>query len=203
MIKKTGKYVSNKLPGDEELVKRLREGDMLSFDTIYLKYADNLFKFGYKYLKNKEEGEELVQIVFLKIWENKKKLNRGDTLKSYIFTIAYNEICKLFRRRSYHNKFMIEALKDSEILTSDTEEGIDYKSTLEQVERIVDLMPERMKQIFISSRFEGKSTNLIAEETGLAPGTIDNYISGALKFIRTKLKDKHLSLALFFFLFLS
>jgi RNA polymerase sigma-70 factor (ECF subfamily) len=66
------------------------------------------------------------------------------------------------------------------------------------VQKIVDKLPERQKTIFEKSRQEGKSTKEIAKEAGLSPGTVDNYISEAIKFIRNRLLNEDLALLLSF-----
>jgi RNA polymerase sigma-70 factor (ECF subfamily) len=81
------------------------------------------------------------------------------------------------------------------------EDGTDYQSVLEQVQQIVNKLPERQKTIYLKSRQEGKSTKEIAEEVGLSPGTVDNYISESLKFIRNRLRNENLPVLLFFSLF--
>ncbi|HEY5535252.1 MAG TPA: sigma factor-like helix-turn-helix DNA-binding protein, partial [Ignavibacteria bacterium] len=85
--------------------------------------------------------------------------------------------------------------------SSEIEEGIDYHSVLEQVELIVNKLPEKQKTIFLKSRKEGKSTKEIAEEVGLSPGTVDNYISESLKFIRRRLQNENMPVLLLFSLF--
>ncbi|MGV8091965.1 MAG: RNA polymerase sigma factor [Mangrovibacterium sp.] len=188
-------------PADNELVENLRKGDVEAFDLVYEKYAQRLYVFSLKYLKSVEETEELVQSVFLKVWENQKNLKKETSFKSYLFTIAYNEICNLFRRRKYQQKFAAEATAENQETSDVTEDQIDYQPVLQQVEMIIARLPEKQKIIFMKSRIEGKSTKEIASELGLSPGTVDNYISEALKFIRTRLKDKPLSVLLFFSLF--
>jgi len=153
-------------PGDIELVERLQKGDVEAFDLIYEKYSGKLYAFGLKYLKSTEEAEELVQSVFLKLWENYKILKKELSFKSYLFTIAYNDICKLFRKRNYRQKFIDDTLYENSQFSSEIEEGIDYHSVLEQVELIVNKLPEKQKTIFLKSRKEGKSTKEIAEEVG-------------------------------------
>jgi RNA polymerase sigma-70 factor (ECF subfamily) len=191
----------NIIPGDNELVERLQKGDVEAFDLIYEKYSGKLYAFGLKYLRSTAEAEELVQSVFLKVWENYKSLKKESSLKSYLFTIAYNDICKLFRKRNYLQKFIADTLYKNSQSSSETEDGIDYQSVLERVQQIVDKLPERQKTIFLKSRQEGKSTKEIAEEVNLSPGTVDNYISEALKFIRSRLHNENLPVLLFFSLF--
>jgi RNA polymerase sigma-70 factor (ECF subfamily) len=186
---------------DNELVEKLCKGDVTAFDQVYEKYAGKLYSFSLKYLKSTLESEELVQSVFLKVWENQKNLKKEASFKSYLFTIAYNEICNLFRRRKYQQKF-IDKTKDEKTEASvEAEEQLDYQFVLEQVDRIIAQLPEKQRLIFVKSRHENKSTKEIAAELGLSPGTVDNYLSESLKFIRAKLKDKPFSLLLFFSLF--
>jgi len=185
-------------PADIELVERLQKGDVEAFDVIYEKYSGKLYAFGLKYLRSTAESEELVQSVFLKLWENYKNLNKELSFKSYLFTIAYNDICKLFRKRNYLQEFISETLYGNSQSSSETEEGIDYQSVLERVQQIVNNLPEKQKNIFLKSRLEDKSTKEIAKEVGLSPGTIDNYISESLKFIRYRLYNENLSVLLLF-----
>jgi RNA polymerase sigma-70 factor (ECF subfamily) len=189
-------------PADIELVEKLQKGDVGAFDLLYEKYSGKLYAFGLKYLKSTDEAEELVQSVFLKLWENYKNLKKESSFKSYLFTIAYNDICKLFRKRNYNQKFIEETLYENSQFSTHSEESIDYKSVLAQVRQIIDKLPDRQRRIFEKSRFEGKSTKEISEEIGLSPGTIDNYISKSLKFIRSRLNYESLPVVLFFSLYL-
>src|SRR5665811_2551949 len=98
----------NEHQSDFELVEKLQKGDLDAFDQFFKKYGDRLFGFAFSYLKSKEETEGLVQEVFLKIWENRKNLKKESSLKSYLFTIAYHNMCKLFRKKQIHEKFLEE-----------------------------------------------------------------------------------------------
>ena len=97
-------------PEDFDMVESLQKGDVEAFDLIYEKYSGRLFNFGLKYLKSSDEAEELVQSVFLKIWENHQRLKKELYFKAYLFTIAYNDICKFFRRKNYLRKFISDTL---------------------------------------------------------------------------------------------
>ena len=172
---------------DIELITRLNKGDIKAFDLIYSKYAANLYRFALKYLRSEDEARELVQSVFVKIWDLRRTIKTDTSFRSFIFTIAYNDMCKLFRKRKYNKEFVNEILYLNQP-TSETEQRIDYKSLTDSLEKIIEKLPEKQKTIFIKSRYEGKSTREIAEDVGLSPGTVDNYISASINFIKSKLK---------------
>jgi len=161
----------NKSSSDIELVSKLRKGDLEAFDLIFKKYGDRMFGFALNYLKSKEETEGIVQDVFLKIWENRKNLKKESSLKSYLFTIAYHDICKIFNKRQIHGKFKDE-IEYTSSRSTNLEEQMEYKSTLEQVDKLIEKLPEKQRIIFIKSRKEGKTTKEIADEMNLATGTI-------------------------------
>ena len=190
-------------PGDIELVLMLQKGDVEAFDLVYQKYAGKLYGFTLRYLKSSDETEELVQSVFLKVWENHRFLRSETSFKSYLFTIAYNEICNTFKRRAYLRKFVDSQLIGYSTSSTDTEELIDYHFIKEQVALIVTKLPERQRTIFLKSREEGKSNKEIAIELGLSSGTVDNYISDSLKFIRIHLQERNFAVFLLFSLFLN
>jgi RNA polymerase sigma-70 factor (family 1) len=190
------------IPDDNNLVERLQKGDVEAFDLIYEKYSGKLYFFGLKYLRSTAEAEELVQSVYLKLWENRKNLKKELSFRSYLFTIAYNDICKIFRKRRYGLKFIDDALYENFNFSDETENSVHFRYVLERVQQIIDKLPKRQRTVFLKSRIEGKSSKEIASEVGLSPGTVDNYVSDSLKYIRNKLRNENLFVMLFFALFL-
>ena len=89
-----------------ELLTRLKNGDMLAFDRVYELYSHKLFSFVSRILKNEAEADDIVQEVFVKIWESRDKLDDHKLLNSYIFTIAYNNSIDLIRKRISNNKWL-------------------------------------------------------------------------------------------------
>lgn len=180
------------------LVEKLRKGDLESFDLLYERYAKKLHYFGMKYLKSEVETEELVQTVFLKVWENHANLKKELSFKSFLFTIAYNDICKIFRKKYYHQKYVDDILTKNPQPFEEIEKVFQCKSVLEHIQKIIDTLPERQRVIFRKSREEGKSSREIADEVGLSSGTVDNYISKSLKLIISGLHNEQLPVLLLF-----
>ena len=110
-------------------------------------------------------------------------------------------MCGLFRKKQIHKKFKRE-IEFTESQSVNMEEQLEYRSTLEHVDQLIEKLPEKQKIIFIKSRKEGKSTKEIADEMNLAPGTVDNQISKAIKFLRNNSADKNFAVLLFFAIFI-
>ena len=186
---------------DSKLIEKLRKGDLEAFDQVFKKYGDRLFGFAFGYLKSKEETEGLVQDVFLKIWENRKDLKDEYSLRPYLFTIAFHNICRFFRKKKIHDMYVDEvAIKADYTISLD--EQLEYQFAIEQVDLLIDKLAGKQKEIFIKSRRERKSTREIAKEMNLAPGTVDNHISAALKFLRRNLSESNFLLLLFYAVFI-
>lgn len=187
---------------ETELVERLKKGDLEAFDMIYDMYAGRLYAFSMKYLKSAEEAKELVQCVFMKVWENHKRLDRDLSFKSFLFTIAYNEICRFFRRKSYLKKYIDETLLTGKMSDTTPEESSEFQSLLAEVEKIIARLPDIQKKAFIMCKIDGKPAKEVAAGLGLSPGTVDNYVSATIRTIRSRLARENLSVILFAALFL-
>jgi len=188
----------NNIHNDRFLIERIRENDMKSFDTLFAKYSKKIYGFALRYLKSEVDAEGVVQDVFLYIWSSRTKLKSDTNIRSYLFTITVNLIKKVFRREAYQLRFIEESsfLKED----SSVDEQLEYASLLEEVDKLIDKLPERRRNIFIKSRKHGMSSKEIARELGITAGTVDNQISEALKFLRARIDTEMLFLFPLFFL---
>ncbi|HAQ19751.1 MAG TPA: RNA polymerase sigma-70 factor [Prolixibacteraceae bacterium] len=185
---------------NRNLVQLLQKGNVAAFDSLFEVYSPKLFGFALKYFKNETDAEELVQEVFVKVWENRATLKSELSFKSYLFTIALNQIRKHFNKKATSLRYLDSLQYDPEF--SDQVANDDYETTLRQIYLILDQMPERRREIFQKSKLEGKSSKEVALELNISPGTVDNQVSEALRFIRSRLKTENLSLLLFAVLFI-
>jgi RNA polymerase sigma-70 factor (ECF subfamily) len=168
---------------------------------LYNEYSGRLYRFAFGYLKSEDEAGELVQEVFTTIWEKRADLKEELSFKSFLFTIAFNIIKKHFRTRTYLNEYFKKEIGDD--LDMQTSQKITYDSLYQYVTELVNQLPERRREIFIKSRFEGLSIKEIAKKLGISHKTVENQLTDALKFIRTNLNKEIISAILFFALFIS
>ncbi|MDX9904431.1 MAG: RNA polymerase sigma-70 factor [Bacteroidales bacterium] len=186
---------------NRDLIEKLRRGDLEAFDQIYEDFAGKIHAFALKYLRSEAEAEELVQSVFLRLWENRGRIDKELSFSAYLFTIAYNDICKLFRRKSYLKKYIEETVYRNRESSSSAEEGTEYRSVLGEVEKVLAGLPLKQKRAFELNRIDGKPSGEVAAELGLSVGTVDNYVSATLKVLRSKLGSESLAVLLFISLF--
>lgn len=186
---------------DEKLVKSLSEGNILAFNTLFREYSHRLYHFAYGYLKTEAEAEELVQEVFTIIWEKRADLKKDLSFKSFLFTISFNIIRRHFRAKANLVKYFKDGISsDLDLQTSQT---ITYNSLYQYITTLVNKLPDRRKEIFIKSRFQGLSIKEIAEEMNISHKTVENQLTDALKFIRANINKESISCAFFIFLFVS
>jgi RNA polymerase sigma-70 factor (family 1) len=183
------------------LVRNLSKGNILAFNTLYKEYSVRLYRFAIGYLKSETEAEELVQEVFTLIWEKRSDLKEELSFKSFLFTIAFNMIRKHFRARAYlADYFNTERGDDTDMQTT---QQVSYDSLYHYITDLVNKLPERRKEIFIKSRFEGLSIKEISENLNISHKTVENQLTDALKFIRSNLDRESIPVILFFALFIS
>lgn len=186
---------------DNELIKRLKKGNIEAFNQIFYTYSSHLYHFAYGYLKSKEDAEEMVQEIFSRIWDKRAEIKEEYQFRSYLFSIAFNYIKKHFRSKALINKY-IESVSINNLEIGQTQEDVNYASLKLMVDQLVDKMPEKRKAVFFKSRFEGKNSKEIAVEMNISQSTVENHLNQALRFLRQHLKDENLAGLLFFWLFI-
>jgi RNA polymerase sigma-70 factor (family 1) len=187
---------------DSGLVQLLQKGNVKAFDSLFVAYSPKLFGFALKYFKNETDAEELVQEIFVKVWENRQTLKSELSFKSYLFTIALNQIRKHFNKKATSLRYLESLRNNAEFTENQSINDDNYESALRQINLIIEQMPPRRREIFTKSKLEGKSSKEIAVELNISAGTVDNQVSEALRFIRTQLKSENISLLMFAVLFI-
>ncbi|MFD0761319.1 RNA polymerase sigma factor [Lutibacter aestuarii] len=169
---------------DNLLVKQLSRGDQKAFESLYNKYRDDIYAFSYSLLKSKHNAEEILQDVYLQIWQNKHKLNPKLSFKSFIFTCARNASLN-FLKRAINEKSLKESIfyKTSNLSNNILDKLLNDEYEVLRLKAIKELPPKR-KIIFLMSREEGKSYEEISAELNISISTVKNQMSKALDSIR-------------------
>jgi len=188
---------------DAKLLAELKRGDHASFRKIFECYSPALFLFSFSYLKSKEAAEDVVQEVFMKIWNNRQEIREGTSFQSYLFTIALNSIRKQFNRLAKNNETKHDLLLDLSVQKQDFNERSDYQELLNMLQELIDRMPEKRKQVFVRKKLEDKSLKEIAEELGIEPKTVEYHITEAMRFLKQEFEKQRVKGMIFFHLFIA
>ena len=188
---------------NSELIGLLKKGDVAAFDTIYNMYCHKLHQFVIRYLKQEEDAEEIVQEVFIKIWESKAKIKNHASFESFLFTISYNATISLLRKRLSESKSKEYLKSIQQIQNANTVvDELQFNELNEKVQRLLEQLTPRQKEIFILSREEGLTHKEIAQRLKISENTVKNHLVTSLKFLKSNINITLISSALFFHLFI-
>lgn len=186
---------------DNGLVAQLRNGNRDAFKMLFDKYGTRLYQFSLKYLRDKEDSEDLLNEVFMKIWENRRSLKTDTSFQSYLFTIAYNNIRQRFLKKSREEKYIQIFVGENLVDSSLGEDHVDYIQIVQKINKVIDLLPARRKEIFNLSYKEELKNHEIADKLGLSEQFVKNQLSVARKYIISKIKeDNYIGSLLLFYL---
>ena len=184
------------LPGDDKnLIRKLISGDVKSFEKIYNRYEKRLYYYILKLTKEELIAEELLQDVFLKIWDNRKTINPDLNFQAYIYKIANNKSLDYLRSKARREKLNKTFSQLATTSTNETEIAIifaQYESLLKDF--IQKLSPEK-QAIYQMSQQQGKSSEEIAQKLNISPKTVRNNQYHILKILKMKLLP-HLDIGL-------
>ncbi len=191
---------SGEKSNDNTLVQQIQNGSKEAFEVLYRRYSFRINRFVVSYLKSEEEAEELVQDVFLKLWEKKQSLDSSQNIQSYIFKIAVNTIYDFIRRKNIKEAFLELAGNGLNVSESTWDEVV-YNDMLKHMNILLEKMPEQRKKIFKMSREEGLTNDEIASKLNLSKRTVENQLYRATSYLKDNmLFDSGVAL-LYFYLF--
>ncbi|RZK18171.1 MAG: RNA polymerase sigma-70 factor [Pedobacter sp.] len=180
---------------DNELLSLLNEGNEVSFSEIYNRYWEKMYSYSIRLTKSQEESADIVQEIFISLWNRRLDLAIKGSLASYLIKSARNLSLRYIERNIHLTDF---AEKISEF-TADTslniEESISIKELEKQIELGIKKLPKKMKEVYILSRDEQLSYREIATKLEISEGTVKKQIHNSLKIIAESLNGK-LSLAI-------
>ncbi|WP_448700661.1 RNA polymerase sigma factor [Mucilaginibacter sp. AW1-3] len=185
------------LQEEKELVVLLNAGDTRAFEKLYRLYSVRILKKLIRLVKQEEIAAELLQDIFLKLWEKRESIDPDQSLRSYLFRIAENKITDLFRRAAYDKKLLSHLVNVSTELCHDTEETIDLKDGQSLLQQAISTLPPQRQKIFILCKIEGKSYEETAALLGISSGTVNDHMVKAGRTVRKYFNSADLALLLF------
>jgi len=170
-------------PEDEELIKAIRQNDTEAFKRLYYKYYEMLARFALYRLHSTQTAADLVQDIFLKLWVRRSKLNPDKSIKAYLYKSLNNSVINYSKLHSSHTT-SIENISDNKIQRAETDPAIKL-----DIRNAVNQLPEKLKTVFILSRFEGYRYSEIAVICNVSIKAIEKRMSKAFDILRKTLSE--------------
>lgn len=163
---------------EKEIIRLIAKGDEQAYEQLFRSWYARLTMFAYRFIQDRQEAENIVQIVFIKYWEKRKEL-KIESLNSYLMTAVRNSCLNELKRRPHFYSV------DDQINLSGEEEDTDVdQELLTRIHKVIDQMPPQRQRIFKMGRFEGLKYKEIAARLGISHKTVEVQMGKALKTLR-------------------
>lgn len=178
-----------KLGGEIELLKGMIAGDTESFRQIYGFYQGRVFLFAFRLTKSKSDAEEVVQEVFVKLWEKRENINIDKSFSAYVLTITKNFILDKFKKASLDRAMQQKMYANMQAMQNASVDEIIKKELHRLQMQAINKLSPQQKKMFLLSREEELTYEEIANKLGISKNTVRNQISDALRTIRDYLSN--------------
>lgn len=173
---------------DEILVRLLRTGDEFAFKEIYLRYSRRLYDSAFYKLRCRESVEEIIQNLFLKLWQNREGAEIRK-LEHYLFTSLKYNIINFVERKIVEERYFRQLKNEEGDAAAYFEETLGLKELRSVIEQSLSMLPDKTQTVFRLRKLEDYSIVEIANTLNISEKTVEYHISKSIKILRTQLKD--------------
>jgi RNA polymerase sigma-70 factor (family 1) len=176
----------HQLQDEKELFAQMAKGDVLAFTSIFNHYNQVIYPVILRIIKSEEAAEEIVQDVFLKLWQNRTTFSEIENHNAFLFRMASNKTLDVLKKLSREKGMLMRfQQKENQQKQDNTSQLLDFKESERLVNRAIDQLPSQRQIIYKLSRNTGLSHKEIAERLNISHNTVRNQLIEALKFIRS------------------
>jgi RNA polymerase sigma factor (sigma-70 family) len=175
---------------DATLLQQIKDDDQSAFDIIFERYWKKLYQTALARLDDDETAQDIVQEIFIKIWQRRKNLEIHTSLENYLQSAVRFGVISHFRSKKASELQLQNALERINFLEDSVASLTDYLELEKTLENAVNVMPEMLKKVYLL-RSENHSIKAIAGELGLADQTVKNYIAEVSRRLRIVIAEKY------------
>jgi RNA polymerase sigma-70 factor (ECF subfamily) len=174
-------------PAEEGLwLEALREGSEVAFEKIYNQYWAKLFSAAYNYTRSRETAQEMVQEVFLGLWQHRQTLKIETSLKAYLLGAMRHKSCDYYDKLAVRDRHA-QYLQRQTYQTDSTSDQVQFNELQAVLAKEVEALPETTRRVFVLSRMNDFSVPQIASELHLSGKAVEYHLTKALKHLRLRL----------------
>src|SRR5262245_35346446 len=170
--------MNSRIPDEDEevLISKLKAGEEWAFDAIYELYANRLFGQIVKFTRSVEPAQEILQDVFLKVWEQRHKLDSTRSFRGYIFRITENKVYDYFRKASGEKRLLAGWQRSMEYGTNSVDDLLEQERSRQLLEEAIAGLPPQRRRVFTLCKIEGLSYEDAGRQLGISPSTVNDHI---------------------------
>lgn len=172
-----------------EITADLADRTDAAFEQLFKKHFRELHAYGFSLLKDWEAAEEIVQTVFLKLWERNEWEHIQVSIKSYLYKSVYHDCLNYIRRQKIHLKYQTQTVHTVNVSVEGTDGKIKLSEMEQQLNKALNKLPEKCRAIFHLSRFESLKYQEIANQLQISIKTVETHMVKALRILRVEMKD--------------
>jgi len=166
------------------LLEQLRKGNHDAFVEIYHRYKLRLAGNLLRMLKSPELAEELLQELFVRLWTHRQQIDLNQPIKSYLFRIGENLVRDTFRRAAKDKRMQQHLLAATSYTYPHVEELVISSETKTELYQAIEMLPPKRREVFILCKLESKSYEEVSKLLNISPGTVNDHIRKANRFLR-------------------
>jgi len=166
------------------LIQQLQTGSEKAFTTLYDKYSQQLYRNILRLVKDDDIAQELLQDLFLKIWESRQNIKLEGSFKSFLYKVAENLVYAHFRKIAKDNRLIAKLIISYDDFETNVEETIISRENHDFLKKAIENLSPQRKHIYTSCKLEGKSYEEVSNELGISTSTVRNQIVKANKSIK-------------------
>jgi RNA polymerase sigma-70 factor (family 1) len=174
---------------DESQIGAIRIGNEAVFESVFRQYYAPLCRYATPMLSDTDEAEEVVQTVFLTIWERRETLLITSSLKAYLYRAVHNRCLNRLSQQSVQAGHREQAASQLYADADSPAQSLLADELSSRLHKAIGQLPEQCRRAFELSRFDELSYKEIADRLGIAAKTVENQIGKALRILRTELSD--------------
>lgn len=180
---------------NEFFLLRFKNGDELAFEKIFKANYNRITGFCNQFIYDIDNAGSIAQEVFLNLWLNREKVESINGIRAFLYTFAKSGCLNYLRHRRivsrYEDKYLQEREDDlnREILESFNLDALEFSELEALIQKAINDLPEKCRQVFVMSRFDGKMNKEIADELNISVKAVEANMTRALKALRISLAD--------------
>ena len=173
----------------EQLMTTLQAGDITAFEMLFRTYYQPLCNYAYTFVQDRDEAEEIVQAIFLSVWEKRDKLDIHTGVRPYLYAMVRNAALNILKHEKIKQQHVALELAVADRSVESVTRTVLASELETRIHKALEKLPEQCRLVFKLSRFEELKYAEIADQLNISIKTVENQMGKALKIMREQLKD--------------